>query len=83
MTESSSDPDKPEQYLWSERSANRMLEFYAEEGYKLRALRQFLEYLDTQGVLQMPLKVLRQFLEDLDAPQPIRLREPKLRKEKL
>jgi hypothetical protein len=77
---------RPEQNLWgdsdSEQSANRTLEFYAEEGYKLRALRQFLEYLDTHGVLQLPLKVLRQFLEDLDAREP-RLREPKLRKEKL
>ena len=83
MMESGPDPDNLEQYLWSERSANRMLEFYAEEGYKLRALRQFLEDLDTQGVFQLPLKVLRQFLEDLDAPEPIRPREAKLRKEKL
>lgn len=65
------------------RSANRMLEFYAEEGYKLRTLRQFLERPDTQGVLQLPLKTLRQFLEDLDTREQLRLREPKLRKEKL
>src|SRR2546422_1684515 len=45
------------------RSANRMLEFYASTGSRLRALRQFL-------VCQ-------------DSREPIRLREPKLRKEKL
>lgn len=91
MTGSRSDPDKTEEYLsWfcgscgkSLRSDNRLLEFYAEEGYKLRALRQFLERLDTQGVLQLPVKTLRQFLEDLDTREPIRPREPKLRKEKL
>ncbi len=51
------------------RSANRVLEFYASQGCNLRALRRFLERLDTRRVLQLPpdlVQALRQFQEDLE-----------------